>query len=124
MKADDSGKQFQSQVEKLKIIKGVGEANPEPCNKGMGYLSIEKINDTHHVVYRALTGQVFFQGVLNKAAAKTKVLTEADDPKHAHKFKVKFTVAVKSKECKESEKAETPQPKFAVEHCQARFQNP
>ena len=61
---------------------------------------------------------------MNKAAAKTKVLTEADGPKHANKFKVKFTVAVKSKECKEGDVAEKPRPKFAVEHCQARFQNP
>ena len=82
----------------MKIIKGVGETASEPCTKGMGFLSIEKANETSHVVYRALTGQVFFKGIINKVAAKTKVLTEADGPKHANKFKVKFTVAVKSKE--------------------------
>lgn len=89
---------FQSQVEKLKILKGVGQANPEPCSKGIGYLSIEKVNGTPHVVYRTLTGQVLFSGVMNKAAAKTKVLTAEDDPKHANKYKIKFTVAVKGKD--------------------------
>ena len=61
---------------------------------------------------------------MNKAAAKTKVLTGEDDPKHLNKFKVKFTVVVKSKESKTSDKEEKPQPKFVVEHCQGRFLNP
>ena len=86
--------------------------------------SIEKSNDISHVVYRALTGQVFFQGILNKAAAKIKVLTEEDDPKNAQKFKVKFTAVVKNKESKSGEKTEKPQPKFVMEHCQGRFLNP
>ena len=54
------GKLYQSQIEKLKIIKGVGETNPDPCTKGMGYLSIEKAKDVPIVVYRTLTGSIHF----------------------------------------------------------------
>ena len=54
------GKLYQSQIEKLKIIKGAGEMNPDPCTKGMGYLSIEKAKDVPIVVYRTLTGSIHF----------------------------------------------------------------
>ena len=54
------GKLYQSQIEKLKIIKGIGEKNPNPCTKGIGYISIEMANGAPIVVYRTLTGVIHF----------------------------------------------------------------
>jgi len=65
------------------------------------------------VVFRTLTGSVQFKGVLNKSVAKYKVLTEADGPKFANKFKLKFTIAVEGKKLE----ADKPKPWFVVEHC-------
>ena len=89
--------------------------NPDPCTKGMGYLSIEKAKDVPIVVYRTLTGSIHFQGIMNKNGAKYKVLTESDDPKNANKFKLKFTVAVKGKQSDAN--AEKPKPWYVIEHC-------
>ena len=45
-----------------------------------------------------LTGKAPFAGILNKAAAKTKVLDQDGDNKGEGEFRLKFTVAVKSKD--------------------------
>ena len=64
-------------MEKLKILNGVGEANPQPCTKDLGYLSIEKVGDVPYAVYRTLTGVVIFKGQIDKLEAK--VLKVEDD---------------------------------------------
>ena len=70
--ASGSVKHFQCLVEKLYILKGVGTQCAQPCKKGDGYVSIEESGKTPLVVYRSLTGQTLFSGILNKSAAKIK----------------------------------------------------
>jgi hypothetical protein len=69
-------KKFQKQVKKIKILKGLGVLCPAPCKKEDGFLSIESANGVSHIVFRNLTGKVLFSGVLNKSAAKIKVIAE------------------------------------------------
>ena len=81
-KIDTSSKKFQAQVHRLKILKGVGEQNPQPCSKQNGFLSLEMAHQMTYVSFRSLTGQTLFKGIVS-AKAKVKVLTEADKPKYA-----------------------------------------
>ena len=91
--SDSSNKLYQAQIESLKILKGVGKQNPEPCKKQNGFLSIEMANKLSYVIYRTLTGKALFNGIIGKQA-KVKVLDATEDPKNAHKFKAKFTSLV------------------------------
>ena len=96
------------------VVKGVGEDCKEANTQlDDGFLAIEKVNDMILVVFRMHTGKVPFRGVLSKAAAKTKILTEENTQKSESGFKLKFTVAVRSKD---------QEPKgYVVEHCVAKF---
>jgi len=107
LKLSGNTKYFQSQIEKIKVLKGFGNLCPEPCTKGNGYLSIEEANKVLYVVFRTFTGATLFSGILSPTSAKSKVLDE--DPK---KFKVKFTTVVLNKERAAK-----------VEHCEAKFLN-
>ena len=88
-----SAKCFQTQIESLKILKGLGLENSAPCKKLNGFLSLEKANKMTYVIYRTLTGKPLFKGIVGQKA-KVKVLTEADDPKFANQFRAKFTALV------------------------------
>jgi hypothetical protein len=87
-KSENNNKKFQAQIEKLKICKGVGAQCPAPCKKELGYLSIEEANMANHLVFRSLTGVALFSGVLNKSAAKIKIVVKEK------KQRLKLTVAV------------------------------
>ena len=87
-KQDESGKKFQAQIEKLKVCKGVGAQCPAPCKKEFGYLSIEETSGANHLVFRTLTGMNLFTGILNKSAAKIKVVEKMQ------KHRLKLTVVV------------------------------
>ena len=66
-------KLYQKQVLKLKILKGTGSQNPEPCTKGDGFLSIEETtNDVTHIAYRSLTGVNLFSGILHKTSGEVR----------------------------------------------------
>jgi hypothetical protein len=102
----DQNKKFQSQIDKLKILVGVGEANPEPCTKDDGYLSIEESGANKVLVLRTSTGAIVFQADIDKAS---KVVSVEDETVEKWKskdnqickktlYKVKFTVSVKTKE--------------------------
>ena len=67
-------------------------------------MSIEDIAGVNHLVFRTLTGTALFQGILNKSAAKIKVV---EKPK---KWRLKFTAVVT-----DSNK------KIQVEHLEASF---
>ena len=89
----------QSQVDYLEIIKGVGKECPEAKTRiDNGFLAIEDVNGRIVVVFRMLTGKAPFTGLLNKAAAKTRVLDQEGEDKGEGEFRLKFTVAVKSKD--------------------------
>jgi hypothetical protein len=75
-------------VKKIKILKGVGAQCPAPCKKTDGFLSIEKTNEVNYIVFRNFTGKVLFSGIVNKQAAKIKVLEDEN------KRKLKFTCVV------------------------------
>jgi len=98
-------KKFQSQISKIKILKGVGSQCPAPSKKNTGYLSIELSRETYYIVYRTFAGASLFSGVLNKPSGKIKLIETSE------KFKVKFTVAVKSSAG------------MKLEHCEATFFN-
>ena len=68
-------------------------------------MSIELSRDIYYIVYRTFAGATMFSGVLNKPSGKIKLI-EANE-----KFKVKFTVAVKSSVG------------MKLEHCEATFFN-
>jgi hypothetical protein len=87
-KSEDSSKKFQAQIEKLKICKGVGAQCPAPCKKEIGYLSIEEASGAYHLVFRTLTGNALFNGILNKSAAKIKAVEKEK------KQRLKLTVVV------------------------------
>lgn len=87
-KTEDSSKKFQAQIEKLKICKGVGAQCPAPCKKELGYLSIEEQRGAYFLVFRSMTGITLFSGVLNKQAAKIKVVVKE------RKQRLKLTVVV------------------------------
>lgn len=87
-------KKFQSQVKKIKILKGVGLQCPAPSRKDTGYLSVELSKDISYIVYRTFAGATLFQGTINKPSGKIKVVETLESTEK--KFKVKFTVAVKA----------------------------
>ena len=62
--SNSSGKRYQAQIESLKILKGTGLQNPEPCKKLNGFLSIEQADNVTFVIFRSLTGREFFKGIL------------------------------------------------------------
>ena len=101
-----SNKQFQCQVLKLKILKGLGAQNPQPCSKTDGYLSIE--NQTQ-IVFRTLAGRVLFTGSISKKCAKIKVCEK--NGTNMLKHKIKFAAFVNAPEAG----------KIAVEHLEAKF---
>lgn len=51
-------------------------------------MSIEEVNGINHVVLRNMAGTALFYGILNKSAARIKVIEQEK------KWKLKFTVAV------------------------------
>lgn len=99
-------KKFQSQVKKIKILKGVGLQCPAPSKKDTGYLSIELSKEIFYIVYRTFAGATLFQGAISKPSGKIKVMETTEK-----KFKVKFTVAVKASAG------------MKLEHCEATFFN-
>ena len=101
-----SNKQFQCQVLKLKILKGLGAQNPQPCSKADGYLSIE---NQAQIVFRTLAGRVLFTASINKKSAKIKVCEQTGTGLLKHK--IKFTAVVATPEAG----------KIAVEHLEAKF---
>lgn len=67
-------------------------------------MSIEEAAGVSHLVFRTLTGTALFKGILNKSAAKIKVI---EKPK---KWRLKFTVVVTDAN-----------KKVQVEHLEATF---
>lgn len=55
----------------------------------MGYLSIECTKEVNYVILRSLTGAMLFQGIVNKASAKVRVIDKK--PKD---FRLKVMVVV------------------------------
>jgi hypothetical protein len=51
-------------------------------------LSIEEASGVSHLVFRTLTGNALFQGILNKSAAKIRIVEKEK------KWRLKFTVVV------------------------------
>jgi hypothetical protein len=52
-------------------------------------------NNMTHVVFRTMTGNTLFQGIVSQKV-KVKYLNEADDPKYSRQFKAKFSSLVSS----------------------------
>lgn len=82
----------------------MGAQCPAPCKKEFGYLSIEEASGANHLVFRTLTGNALFTGILNKSAAKIKVVEKE------RKQRLKLTVVVMDAS-----------KKIQIEHLEATF---
>lgn len=68
-------------------------------------------NNMTHIVFRTMTGNTLFQGIVSQKA-KVKDLNEKDGAKYARQFKAKFSTLVNS-----APKSDAPSTLFAIEHC-------
>ena len=95
-------------------MKGVGEMCKTPnFTIGEGFLAIEKVEEATVVVLRMDTGRVAFSGIVAQTLAKTKIMTNEDKPEGEGEYRLKFIVAVRSKD---------QEPKgYVQEYCVASF---